>query len=339
MHRPLVTVLMPVFNGKKYLNTAIESILNQTYGHFELLILDDGSTDGSMNIVSSYKDSRIRLISSPENVGIEKTLNRGIELAQGKYIARMDCDDISLPHRLECQVSYMEQNPEIGVLGAAMQLLDNRRKTEVRRWPSTNDEIKIHLLFHNPLSHPVVMMRKESMAGLRYPEDCKYAEDYRFWTILADHTKFANLPLTLLQYRVHEGQITEKQASLSSAAARAARAHYVKARIADTSDDELLVHHQLSERDRYIDLESAKRWVEKIAESNREKGFFPQEQLVRVLAMIWWRCCRNNRTTGLGTRGIYKSSFLSQIPLDRPHYTMIYMLQWTLNYSPFRQKR
>ncbi len=330
---------MPVFNGEKYLNTAIESILNQSYSHFEFLILDDGSTDQSITIVKSYRDSRINHIISPQNCGIEKTLNKGLELAQGEYIARMDCDDISYPNRLERQLSYMEQHPDIGVLGASMQLLENRRKTGIRRWPSTDEEIKIHLLFQNPLSHPVVMMRKESIAEFRYPEECKYAEDYRFWTVLADHTNFANLPDTLLHYRVHEAQITEKQAALSNTAARAARQHYLKSRFENITDEELLVHHQLAERDRYIELKSAKLWIEKIAELNRAKGFFQQEKLVQVLAMIWWRCCRNNRTTGLGTWGIYRSSYLSRVPLDRPHHAMIYMLQWTLNYTRFNKRR
>jgi glycosyltransferase involved in cell wall biosynthesis len=331
MKTPLVTVLMPVFNGEKYLNKAIQSIIDQTYDNFEFLILDDGSTDNSIRIVKSYNDSRIRHIISPVNRGIEKTLNKGLKLAEGKYIARMDCDDISLPRRLQNQVAYMEQNPEIGVLGAAMQIIKNGRPTKVRRWPATDYQIKIHLLFQNPLSHPVIMIRKETLNGIDYPEDCNYCEDYRLWTILASHTKFANLPDILLQYRIHDNQITKKLSQLSASGARKAREAYIINLFPDSSPEELLIHHQISERDRNINLIKAKQWLEKLATINEQKALFNHDALLAVLANNWWKCCKNNKTTGLKTWDIYKSSFLSSIPLDKSRHLLIYIIKWVFN--------
>jgi glycosyltransferase involved in cell wall biosynthesis len=332
MNRPLVTVLMPVFNGEKYLNDAIQSIIDQTYNNFEFLILDDGSTDNSVKIVKSHNDHRICHITSTFNRGIEKTLNEGLELAKGKYIARMDCDDISLPCRLHNQVTFMEQNPEVGVLSAAMQTIKNGRRANIRRWPTTDDEIKIHLLFQNPLSHPVIMLRKETLNGFYYPEDCKYAEDYRLWTMLSNQTKFANLPEVLLQYRIHVNQITKKLSSLTKSGARKARQAYISSFIHDISPEELLIHHQLSERDRNINLNNARQWLEKLALINDQKNFFRHDSFLSVLANTWWKCCKNNRTTGLATWDIYKSSFLSKIPLNEPRYLMIYMIKWAFTF-------
>lgn len=332
MNRPLVTVLMPVFNGEKYLNDAIQSIIDQTYNNFEFLILDDGSTDNSIRIVKSYDDPRICHITSKLNRGIEHTLNKGLELAKGKYIARMDCDDISLPMRLQNQVDFMEQNPEVGVLSAAIQTLKNGRRAKIRRWPTTDDEIKIHLLFHNPLSHPVIMLRKETLNGCYYPEDCKYAEDYRLWTILSSHTKFSNLPEVLLQYRIHVNQITKKRSVLTASGARKAREAYIINLINDISSEELLIHHQVSERDRNINLADAKKWLEKLAVINNQRNFFRHETFLSVLANRWWKCCKNNNTTGLATWDIYNSSFLSKIPLNEPRYLIKYMIKWTFNF-------
>lgn len=331
MREPLVSVLMPVFNGEKYLGEAINSILSQSYTNFEFLILDDGSTDKSVSIVKSYTDRRIKHIIAPQNCGIEKTLNKGLQLAQGEYIARMDCDDISYPRRLERQVSFMESNQDIGVLGAAMRIKKYPFQSTVRRWPATDDEIKVHLLFQNPLSHPVIMMRKTMVAGFLYPEDCKYAEDYRLWTILAHHAKFANLPDVLLQYRTHENQITEKQSERSRLAARKAREAYLLDLLKNISPQELTIHHQIAEKERTVNLDDAKLWIEKLAGINREKSLFPQETLLPVLAINWWRCCRNNRNSGLMLWKSYKSSFLSAVPTKEPHHFSKYLIKWMLN--------
>ena len=117
---PKITVLMPVYNGEKYLRESVDSILNQTFTDFELLIINDGSTDSSMEILNSYSDSRIRIVTNEVNLRLIKTLNKGIDLATGEYIARMDCDDIADPKRLEIQLQYMEKHPDVAVCGTGV---------------------------------------------------------------------------------------------------------------------------------------------------------------------------------------------------------------------------
>ena len=119
MSHPKVTLLMSVFNGQSYLKEAIESILNQTFEDFEFLIINDASKDNSLRIIQSFDDSRIKLVHNSDNIGLTKSLNKGIDLAKGEFIARMDCDDISLPERLSMQVSFMDKNPDIGILSSA----------------------------------------------------------------------------------------------------------------------------------------------------------------------------------------------------------------------------
>ncbi len=131
---PKVTVLMPVYNAEKYLKTAIESILKQTFSDFELLIINDGSTDGSEEIIRSFNDKRIRLFNNEQNLGIIKTLNKGLNLAKGEYIIRMDADDISLPDRLELQVKYMEENPGIGISGTQARIFGDTKKFTIKNF-------------------------------------------------------------------------------------------------------------------------------------------------------------------------------------------------------------
>ena len=205
MKAPKVTVLMPVYNGEKYLREAIESILNQTFKDFEFLIINDGSTDSSRDIVLSYNDSRIRLIDNEKNIGLTKSLNRGLELARGEYIARMDADDVSLPERLEKQVSYLEIHPKVGVLGTWMKCIDEYGKPTSTQHPPTQPYlIKWSLLFGCSIAHSSVMMRRavlERVGG--YNPEIVVAQDYGLWVRVSFETQIqiANLPEELLLLR------------------------------------------------------------------------------------------------------------------------------------------
>ncbi len=207
----MVSVLMPVYNAAKYIREAIDSILNQTFTDFEFLIINDGSTDNTADIVNEYKDPRIKLVSNDSNCGLIYTLNKGIDLAQGKYIARMDADDICAPQRLEMQVGYLEKNPDIDILGTAFNFIGT--PYEIHH-PVYQAEIRIKLLDDNAFSHPSVMMRTEALrrVGLHYNSDYKHVEDYQFWT-QAEMTGLglANLDDVLLFYRQHADQISSQK--------------------------------------------------------------------------------------------------------------------------------
>lgn len=205
MRDPKVTVLMSVYNGEKYLREAIESILNQTFKDFEFLIINDGSTDSSRDIVLSYNDRKIRLIDNEKNIGLTKSLNRGLNLARGEYIVRMDADDVSLPERLEKQVNYLEIHPEVGVLGTWVKCIDEYGKPTRELHPPTEpDLIKWSLPFNNCLTHSSVMMRRavlERVGG--YNPEMVVAQDYDLWVRVSLETQFqiANLHEELLLLR------------------------------------------------------------------------------------------------------------------------------------------
>jgi len=159
---PLITILMPVHNGAAFLTEAINSMLNQSLKDFEFLIVDDASTDQSVAIIQGFKDPRIRLIQSPTRLKLSGALNLGLEHAEGRYVARMDADDISLPNRLEIQARFLEQNPGIGLCGSWIQYFGGP-STNILKRPSHHDEIRAFMLFDTPFAHPTVMLRRDSI--------------------------------------------------------------------------------------------------------------------------------------------------------------------------------
>lgn len=206
-----VAILMPVYNGEKYLNEAIESILNQTYKEFDFLIINDGSSDRTEEIIKSYNDKRIIYIENEKNIGIVKTLNKGLDLIKSKYIVRMDADDISSSKRVEKQVKFMDKNMDISVSGTSI-LLFNREgrvwKNKVRQDPT---QVKTQLLFNNALMHPSVIIRKSTLLEGNYKydeEDCS-VEDFGLWQKISFTYKLSNIPEVLLKYRVNEVGLTQ----------------------------------------------------------------------------------------------------------------------------------
>jgi len=208
-----VTVLMPVYNAARYLREAIDSILSQSVQDFEFLIIDDRSQDDSRTIIESYDDSRIRLVCNSQHLGIVETLNRGLALASEEFVARMDADDVSVPDRLEKQCRFLDSNPEVGLVGGAVDLIDRAGKVRRHcRYPLSDGVIRWQLLFQTAFAHPAVMIRKSVLdaASLRYRQEASHAEDSDLWLRLAEHTRLANLAETVLRYRIHEGAVTAR---------------------------------------------------------------------------------------------------------------------------------
>ncbi len=197
-----VSVIMPAYNVEKYVSEAIESILNQTFTDFELIIINDGSTDNTASIIDEYakKDKRIRFINHSKNKGLIAVLNEGLDLCNGQYIARMDSDDISLPERFAKQVAYLDTHPECGVLGTWFHVFGNKDYIN-NTHPKKLDILKI--LQGCFVAHPTVMMRKSVIDkyGFRYDADYKHAEDYELWSRMIFVTEIHNLQEVLLQYR------------------------------------------------------------------------------------------------------------------------------------------
>ena len=209
---PQVSILMPVYNAKNYLKESIESILNQTFSNFEFIIIDDASNDGSLVIIDFYKqrDSRIKVFSNPCNLGIIDNLNKGIQNISTDYIARMDADDIAFPDRIEQQIKFLEENPNISVLGTNMIQIDHNSKIiKPIILSSESLLIKWNLFFWNPIAHPTVMIRSsliEDIGG--YNKNFLHIEDYELWLRASEKYDFYNLNKVLLYYRVHSTNIS-----------------------------------------------------------------------------------------------------------------------------------
>jgi len=211
-HKPKVTVLMPIYNGERYLRQSIESILNQTFRDFEFLIVDDASNDASRDIIRSYDDPRIILIENVHNLGLNKTLNRGLALARGEYIARQDQDDISHLTRLEKQVTFLNDHPEIVLLGTRVNNIDgNGRKASSYGYYIVSSELAIRwqVMFDNPFVHSTVMMRSEMVRQMGgYEDHFQYCEDYDLFSRLVRSYKATNLKEPLFDYRYHPDSMT-----------------------------------------------------------------------------------------------------------------------------------
>lgn len=210
-----VTIILPVYNADKFVNSAIKSILKQTHSNFELIIFDDGSSDQSREIINSFKDPRIKKIFYNTNQGLIHILNEGLNISKGKYITRMDSDDIALPNRIEKQVDFLENNLDIGVCGSFARVISQEGELlNIWKMPSNHNDIKANLLEGAVLCHPTIMFRKKSIKGIYYSKDWRHAEDYELWTRLINKTKFHVLPEILLYYRNHPQQVSSEYYNL-----------------------------------------------------------------------------------------------------------------------------
>lgn len=226
--KPQVSILMPVYNTAPYLREAMDSIMSQTFADFELIVLNDCSPDNAEEILDTYNDTRIVRYRGEKNVGLANVLNVGIGMARGKYIARMDSDDISLPNRLQVQVDYLEAHPEIDLVSVGMQLFGAKEEVWVRE--RNPEKVKIEALFHSPVLHASSVWRKDSFEkrGLRFVQEMVPAEDFDLWVrALLKGLKLVNLPDVLYEYRIHDAQAT-LQTEKSAEKSRLVRLNYLK---------------------------------------------------------------------------------------------------------------
>ena len=230
---------MPVYNTALYLREAMDSMLSQTFTDFELIVLDDCSPDNAEEILDTYDDPRIIRYKGEKNVGLSNVLNIGIDMARGKYIARMDSDDISLPDRLQVQVAYLEQHPDIDLVSVGMQLFGAKEEVWIRE--QDPEKVKINALFHSPVLHASSVWRKDSFEknGLRFEQGMVPAEDYDLWVrVLLKGLKLVNLPDVLYKYRIHDAQAT-LQTEKSAEKCRLVQLNYLRTALPSLSSKNL----------------------------------------------------------------------------------------------------
>ncbi|WP_170982783.1 glycosyltransferase family 2 protein [Dyadobacter frigoris] len=199
---PETTVLIPSYNGAKYIQSALQSVLSQKYTDYEILIIDDGSTDNTEELVKTLDNKRIRYYKNESNMGIVASLNRGLDLAKGKYIARMDADDLMLGDRLQSQVDFLEKNKNYGMVGCWYHTIDeNGWIIHTRKTLTDHDTLRMSLIFRNQFAHSSVTMRTEIARKLRYDPEFQYCEDHDLWIRFSEVCKVTNLSILGLSYR------------------------------------------------------------------------------------------------------------------------------------------
>jgi glycosyltransferase involved in cell wall biosynthesis len=324
MNAPVVSVVMAAYNAEAFLAEAINSILAQTFTDFEFIIVDDGSTDDTGELLACYaaREPRISVVSNHTNLGLARSLNCGLEAARGRYIARQDADDVSLPHRLEKQVAFMDNHAEVGVCCSWVKEIGLAAGT--RRYYSDDAELRSALLFRCPLAHPAVIMRRDILArhDLRYDESLRQSQDYQLWARTAPHVRFASIAEPLVLYRVHSRSTTQQRQDQQHADAARVRRGLLEEMGGAFTEEEFQLHEAIGSRAFSCSrnfVRRAEAWFCKLRETNREQHAYPEPAFSRVLADEWHYVCDRNSYRGF-MEGLWslKSYFASPLSLRRP---------------------
>ena len=277
-----VTVILPAYNGERYLREAIDSVLAQTYRDFELWVCNDGSTDGTVAIIDSYEDSRVRRIDNPHNMGLVATLNRVFAMVESPYIARMDDDDLWHPEKLELQMKLLASRPDVGVCGTSIHKFGDVDALHI--FPEESDALKVGLLFYCMMSHPSVVYRRSMLleTGLSYRQDYFPAEDYKMWIDVLQHSNIHNLQQPLVEYRQHGGQICREKKVEQGLLERRLREEQLRLVYPNPTKEELDFH-----LDRFTtlqptsdkEIQSFKEWAKRLCEENLHTRYIKPEIL------------------------------------------------------------
>ena len=279
---------MPTYNTEvSILKEAVDSILCQTFKDFEFIIIDDGSTNESVDYLQSLQDKRIKLIRNPENLGITKSLNIGFQVAQGKYIARMDSDDIALPVRFEKQFAFMEKHPDMILCGANVEFFgDYSGKSECRI--DDMERYRISALFVNPgPSHPTAFFNRELLLRyhLAYDESIVYAQEYRLWVDISRHGQIGLLKEVLLRHRISKDQISIKHRSEQIKGDQITQGELLQELLGFVTQEEKDFHYHYSTgyyNDTKINDEMLK-WFHRLIEANDRRGVYKKKEFRRYV--------------------------------------------------------
>lgn len=291
MREPLVSVIVPVYNGEKYLRQSIKSILRQSYPKFELIVIDDGSTDKTPSILKSFTDKRMRVITQ-KNKGVSAARNIALKNAQGEYVAMHDSDDISDKYRLEKQVSYLERHKDIGLVGSNYEVIDTNNRlldtTDVFTHP---DDLKIAIILSNQFGQGSVMIRQELLKEAGYDNHFKLGEDFDLWNRLSRKTKIANLRDCLYRWRYYEDSTWTSNREGMRRYIKEVRDREFKNYLANRSSYHFVSFHPFSTRGgvkRYLEKKSLVcRNVSYLYLSNGQRQFAVRILLLGMVYAFW----------------------------------------------------
>ncbi|MBX0331704.1 glycosyltransferase [Pontibacter sp. HSC-14F20] len=299
MKTPKVSVVMPVYNGEAYLREAVDSILHQTFPDFELLIINDGSTDGTLAILDQLsEDERVRVLHNDGNQGLTYTRNRGLASSRGAYIAMLDSDDVAHPQRLAKQVAFLNANPDFAMVGSYIDLITPEGQfIRTQCYPTEPECIPSLLLFQNNFAQSSVMLRRSAIPAEGYRNDFPPSEDYDFWVRIASTHKVANLAERLVDYREHPGGISKTKAAILYNCVKQI-AHYQLEKFGiEPTTEELELHVKIGLLEvphTSVAIESAAAWLLKLKQTNNRTGYFPKACFDKIVALKWYETCRQS---------------------------------------------
>lgn len=314
---PKISVIMPVYNGEHFVSTAIDSILAQSWTDFELILINDGSTDKSQDIINGYGDARIRIINNEKNVGLSATRNIGLEAALGKYIAWLDCDDVSEPTRLEKQLELMESDPTIGLCGTWVETFGDNNN-QLWKYPSSPEFLRCRMLFDDPVATSSVMLRRSVVENGNMRFDLEYppAEDYDLWERISCHSRIANIPEILTRYRIHGNQTSVIRAEQQKLSVWKVQHRLLGQLGVNVTTEEKVLHLEIGVDWHFsgekLSVYATKDWLEKLAAANKQTGLFPEQVFMQVLAERWAAICIAATQQGYFAWKIFWNSPLSQ---------------------------
>jgi len=302
MDCPQVSVVMPMYNSARFVRESVESVLAQTFRDFELIVIDDGSSDDGAAIIASINDSRIRLLRNAENRGIVYTRNRGIQEARGAYVAVLDSDDLAPPYRLKRQVDHMERNPQLaGCSGWAYTLWPNGRRTMTGGFALPGSHLVPALMFANWVTHSTVMLRTKFLPDPAYRSEFPLAEDYDLVVRLVQHGRFEVIPEPLVDYRRNESGVSNSKAAQMESCVRRVIVTQLEDFGVKPNNREIEIHRYISRRNLPVSVElldEIEAWLDKLLALNGSTRKFDESIFLGVLAYAWFVACR--ATTGVG---------------------------------------
>ena len=295
---PKVTVIMPVFNAGRYLDESVGSLQAQTYQDWELLAIEDGSTDNSLALLEGYaaRDPRVRILRNPVNLGLSRTRNRGLDAARGEYLGWLDADDIAAPTRLEKQVRFLDRHPDFGLVGSWVEEIDAESRPNGRRWilNAPPESVPGLMLFRCYCAQSAMLLRRSMVAADRYDEDYPPAEDYEFNARLSRRLPMWNLPEILCFYRRHAANTSAVQHEKALAALhRLFRTQLAALGIVPTGQ-ELTLHTRLFDVQTRggASLPDAQAWLCRLWHANAERRTYAPAAFARVLVLQWLYVCQ-----------------------------------------------
>ena len=305
MNQPLVSVLIPCYNVERYVVEAVGSISNQTYKNLEIIAINDCSTDrtGELLMQLAKQDSRIRVVTNEVNLKLIQTLNKGIGMCNGEYIARMDADDISLPTRIEKEVRFLEENKDHGIVSTLFYAFrsENPNKKDLHHSPLLDKELRAYILFKSGVCHPAVMIRKRVFTelGLKFESEYLHVEDYALWSQAIYKTKIGNLNEPLLLYRVHQNQVSSLHEELQLENKKKVFKIHCRQLGLPIDDDFLDIYASVAEcvptRSSFDYIDKCEQLMHLLIKINNEKPFCDGEYLLKLLSIHWLRLCANSR--------------------------------------------